>query len=255
MNLTLADSSSMRISNQDSVGVWDSTMIFVVQRKISGLYHWKKMYMWQLRHILNDSLKLTNLMIPRLAGTPTTNITLKTFATNTLYRADFNYNFRKIDSLTMIIDLNDFTLSGDTLRTKKCYGSLYLPYHTSGVDMAVNNSYKTIKLLTIDNLNDVTATDSTLTIHTPGTYYVSATATLADTSSSSSSIYMQTFINSSAAANTSIVCEKKATSELGTITSTSIQHLSANDVLKLKFMSATGGKLIFYNVNYSVHKL
>jgi hypothetical protein len=118
MNLTLADSSSMRISNQDSVGVWDSTMIFVVQRKISSLYHWKKMYMWQLRHILNDSLKLTNLMIPRLAGTPTTNITLKTFATNTLYRADFNYNFRKIDSLAIAFDLNDFTITGDTVRLK-----------------------------------------------------------------------------------------------------------------------------------------
>ena len=118
MNLTLADSSSVRISNQDSVGVWDSTMIFVVQRKISSLYHWKKMYMWQLRHILNDSLKLTNMMIPRLAGTPTTNISLKTFAINTLYRADFNYNFRKIDSLVTEFSLNDFTITGDTVRLK-----------------------------------------------------------------------------------------------------------------------------------------
>jgi hypothetical protein len=93
-------------------------MIFVVQRKISSLYHWKKMYMWQLRHILNDSLKLTNLMIPRLAGTPTTNLSLKTFATNTLYRSDFNYNFRKIDSLAISFNLRDFTISGDTVSLK-----------------------------------------------------------------------------------------------------------------------------------------
>lgn len=114
----LTDTSAVRISNQDSVGVWDSTMIFVVQKKVSSTYHWKKMYMWQLRHILNDSLKLTNLMIPRLAGTPTSKISLLTFATNTLYRADFNYNFRKIDSLTTEFDLNDFTLTGDTVSIK-----------------------------------------------------------------------------------------------------------------------------------------
>jgi hypothetical protein len=114
----LTDTSAVRISNQDSVGVWDSTMIFAVQKKVSSTYHWKKMYMWQLRHILNDSLKLTNLMIPRLAGTPTTNITLKTFATNTLYRADFNYNFRKIDSLAIAFNLADFTITGDTVTLK-----------------------------------------------------------------------------------------------------------------------------------------
>jgi hypothetical protein len=266
----LTDTSAVRISNQDSVGVWDSTMIFVVQKKVSSTYHWKKMYMWQLRHILNDSLKLTNLMIPRLAGTPTTNITLKTFATNTLYRADFNYNFRKIDSLAIAFDLNDFTLTGDTVSIKnkitkdstslwdKPYGSIYLPYHTSGVDMNTTNAYKTIKGLTIDNLYNVTATDSTLTIHTAGAYAVSITAAFRDTTVLSSSVYMQLFVNNTGAVNASIFCEKSTNSELGMTTITSIQKLSANDVLKLKFFSAGSSgnnRLIFYNVNFSVHKL
>ena len=270
MNLTLTDSSSTKISAQDSIGVWDSTMIFVVQRKVSSFYRWKKMYMYQLRHILNDSLQVSKLMIPRLAGTPTSNISLLTFATNTLYRADFNYNFRKIDSLVTEFSLNDFTITGDTVRLKnrvtkdstslwdKPYGSLYLPYHTSGVDMNVTNVYKTIKGLTIDNLSNVTATDSTLTIHTSGAYAVSITAAFRDTTIATSSVYMQLFVNSSGAANASIFCEKNVNSELGMTTITSIQKLTANDVLKLKFFSAGSSgnnRLIFCNVNFSIHKL
>jgi hypothetical protein len=265
-------------------------------------------------------------MIPRLAGTPTTNITLKTFATNTLYRADFNYNFRKIDSLAIAFNLNDFTITGDTIginsnrvakldgnneweKTAKfdskvnfgahgtffmpildtiapysiysdgthiyfrnssgakvtlanvdtvSYGAIYLPYHVSGVDMNVTNSYKTIKGLAIDNLYNVTATDSTLTVHTSGAYAVSITAAFRDTTVLSSSVYMQLFVNNTGAVNASIFCEKSTNSELGMTTITGIQKLSANDVLKLKFFSAGSSgnnRLIFYNVNFSVHKL
>lgn len=114
-SFTAPDTNAVRISAQDSVAAYDSSLIFVVQRKLSGIYRWKKMYFYQLKNILNTTLSLSNLQIPRLSGTPTTNIALKLFATDTLYKADFNYNFRKIDSLAIFFNTNDFRISGDTV--------------------------------------------------------------------------------------------------------------------------------------------
>jgi hypothetical protein len=150
----LTDTSAVRISGQDSIGVWDSTMIFAVQKKLSSVYHWKKMYMWQLRHILNDSLKLNNLMIPRLAGTSTTNISLKTFATNTLYRADFNYNFRKIDSLVTEFSLSDFKVTGDTV-------SLKHPVTVDTVNKWVSSKIDTTKIPYLAKNNNFTGSYNT----------------------------------------------------------------------------------------------
>lgn len=54
---TLTDSSSVRISAQDSIPAYSPTDIVVMQKKIGGTYKWKKMYMSQLRTILQDTLK------------------------------------------------------------------------------------------------------------------------------------------------------------------------------------------------------
>ena len=111
----LTDSTKVAISAQDSIGTYVPTMLFAVQNKVSGAYKWKKMYMSQLMGIMHDSV---GAIIPRLTGTPTTNISLKTFSDNTLYRSDFNFNFKRIDSLTTVFSTNDFKLSGDTLKLK-----------------------------------------------------------------------------------------------------------------------------------------
>lgn len=117
-NLSVPDTAKI-ISKQDSVATYDSTLIFVVQKKLTGHYFFKKMYFYQLKNILNTTLSLSNLQIPRLNGTPTTNIALKLFAQDTLYKADFNYNFRKIDSLSVFFSANNFRISGDTIYTNK----------------------------------------------------------------------------------------------------------------------------------------
>lgn len=117
-SISMPDTNRIRISAQDSVAVYDSTLIFVVQRKLLGLYRAKKMYFYQLKNVLNNVLSLSNLQIPRLDGTSTTRINLKLFAKDTLYKADFNYNFRKIDSLTTFFSTTDFRISGDTIYNK-----------------------------------------------------------------------------------------------------------------------------------------
>ena len=83
--------------------------------------------MYQLRHILNDSSSTT---IPRLDGTPTTHLNLKTFSTNTLYRSDFNSNFRSIDTLTALLRINN-VFRGTNIFNKKVdfgtHGAFILP--------------------------------------------------------------------------------------------------------------------------------
>ena len=71
--------------------------------------------MKQLMGIMHDSV---GAIIPRLSGTPTTKLSLKTFSDNLLYRGDFNFNWKRIDSLTTVFNSSDFKMSGDTLKLK-----------------------------------------------------------------------------------------------------------------------------------------
>ena len=50
------DSTSVRISAQDSISAYNANDIFVMQKKIGSSYKWKKMYMSQLMGIMHDSV-------------------------------------------------------------------------------------------------------------------------------------------------------------------------------------------------------
>ena len=257
--ITMADTNATRISKQDSLPTYNATDIFVMQRKVGGIYRWRKMYMPQLINILNDSLNISNLMIPRLSGMPTTHLSLLTFALNTLYRADFNYNFKKLDSLSIAFNLNDFVITGDTVsivsQPSLAYGGLFHDYASSHLYVPlVGSAFATLKGMTLYNVHNVTTTDSSLIIQKAGIYLYSISAAIEDTTSGS--VFAGLFLNGTRVPVVSTILPTSSTSQRVTFALNSNLILHVGDILLFKFQGTVPhNEIIIWNVNIMVQKL
>jgi hypothetical protein len=281
----LADTAKV-LSKQDSVAVYDSTLIFAVQRKLGGYYKTKKMYFYQLKNILNTTLSLSNLSIPRLNGTATTNIALKTFASDSIYRADFNYNFRKIDSLTVLFDSDDFTITGDTVRIKRsivpdssassgyseiankansligAYGVTYTiddivtkegtpsyAYLTkvSGDFTFTGTQTKTIIGLTNSGSNGTTVGDSSITVQTGARYLINFSVYIGDTVSTSQDNYdIGIYKNNTVITTLQITPQHEHSSTYAMAVVNGIIQLAQNDIIKIKVRAVGLNNMVSY---------
>jgi hypothetical protein len=252
---------------------------------------WRSDFNTNFRRIDTLYLQIDSIKVPNLTGTPTTKLLLKLFADELLYKGDFNTNFRKIDSLSIVFNGDDFYMSGDTIRIKnpidsasvvdaigsagyipgfnaavysnitnynntyRAYGGLYKNADSSNVQLIVNGNYKTLKNLQIDNLHEITATDSSLTVHTTAMYQVMITGTFADSSVVDASFLAAIFVNDSICKNAFAIIDDVGYGN-NTITITSYLSLTANDILKLKFLVTMpyDDILTFNHLNFMVIK-
>jgi hypothetical protein len=282
------------ICRQDSVAIYDSTMIFVVQRKIGSYYQFKKMYFYQLKNILNTTLSLSNLSIPRLNGTPTVNIGLKTFASDSIYRSDFNYNFKKIDSLSIIFDGDYFTFSGDTVRIKSTYvpdssllagqatlagkatyliGAYGLTYgvddlvtqagtptyvyftKTSGDLTFTGVQTKTIIGFTNSGVFGTTVTDSTITIGISARYLINFSVYIGDTVTTSYDNYDIAIYKNDVAITTLQITPQHGHKSYAMAVMNGVILFAQNDVIKVKVRGVGGNNVVGYKyLNFSMVK-
>ena len=118
LTTNLCGQGGTKISETDSVDTYEATLIFAVQKKIAGTYTWRKMYLSDLRQILEDSLLVQGL-ISDLDGTATAKLLLETWAASPEnWKNSLTSNFQKIDSTSYYIDTTYIELNGDTLRFK-----------------------------------------------------------------------------------------------------------------------------------------
>jgi hypothetical protein len=286
---------TIKVTQQDSVVAYDSTLIFLVLKNQAGSYKYKKIYFKDLKKILNVVLEVDSIRIPRLEDS-TSILKLKKFVDNNGWKSDFNKNFDKIDTLAILLDPNDFAISGDTVRIKSSYvpdssaiaaqaaiansatyligaygvlygvpdfalanhakfATLYHDYGSSYIQLDLNGS--TYK--TLRGMMVDTTLGFTVTDSTMvplASGMYQVTVTGTVVDTASAPIFVGLFINNILSTRAGSMVYMSNSQPYGSVSFNTNIKLTATQILKIKILGTVSHDLLdVYNINFSAHKL